>query len=105
MDTPEEVVQKYYAGVLKDQKEVCDGRYPIECTDPPSKDPNPCDKPEEKSGPLMVSPADIPPGSCKIKRKTVRFNDNEHCTTDRNDLCGLKKEKNHCDCTDYQKCP
>lgn len=91
---------KHYAGVLQEHKKTCDGRYPIECTDPPTYDT--CVKKKEKSGPIMVSPPDIPPESCKLKgKKTVRFG--EHCTTDRDDLCDLKREVNHRDCTDYKK--
>ncbi|XP_076253920.1 EF-hand domain-containing protein 1-like [Rhynchophorus ferrugineus] len=102
IDTPEEIVQKYYAGVLKDQQEICDGRYPIVCTDPPSKD-MPCNETEEKQRFLRVTPPDIPSEACKMKQKTVRFEDNERCAKDVNDLCNLKKEKTHCDCTDYSK--
>ncbi|CAG9766041.1 unnamed protein product [Ceutorhynchus assimilis] len=97
IDTPEEVTEKYYRGVLQEQQEVCDGRYPIQCTDTPPREK----EREERSGPIMTSPEDIPPGSCRIKKKSVRFED--HCTKDRNDLCDLKTEKTHCDCTDY--CP
>ncbi|XP_050306827.1 EF-hand domain-containing protein 1-like [Anthonomus grandis grandis] len=107
IDTPEEIRQKYYAGVLKQHQDVCDGRYPVECSEPPSKEPDPCAKQEEKSGPLMVSPPVIPPGACKIdKKKVVRFSEESRCTTDRNDLCRLKEEITHCDCTDYkEECP
>ncbi|ENN78711.1 hypothetical protein D910_03621 [Dendroctonus ponderosae] len=90
-------------GVLKKQKEVCDQRYPIECTDPPVEDPHKCEKEEEKQGPIMVSPPDVPAGSCKAKKKLVRFDDSRRCTTERDDLCDLKREVNHCDCTDYNK--
>ncbi|KAL1497117.1 hypothetical protein ABEB36_008127 [Hypothenemus hampei] len=100
IDTPEEVISKYYAGVLKNQQEICDGRYPVECTDPPKVDSNSCNK-EEESGPIMISPPEIPPGACQGKKKTVTFKEDERCTIEKDDLCQLKREKIHCDCTDY----
>ncbi|XP_030757302.1 uncharacterized protein LOC115883129 [Sitophilus oryzae] len=102
IDTPEEVIEKYYAGVLKDQQQVCDGRYPIECTDSPSKDKLTDDR-QDKNRLLRVSPPDIPSGACKIKQKTVKFEDEDKCARSADDLCDLKTEKTHCDCTDYLK--
>lgn len=101
MDTPEEIIAKYYTGVLRDQQGICDGTHPIECSDPPAERHN---KEEiEKPTPIMVAKPDIPPGACNVK--TVTFADDpDRCNRDRYDLCDLKTEKIHCECTDYQKC-
>ncbi|KAJ8960737.1 hypothetical protein NQ318_020030 [Aromia moschata] len=93
VDTPEEVLAKYYAGVLKEQHDVCDGRRPVECSEPPPLLSNECHpEKEERPTPLMVSKPDVPPGACKTK--TVTFaEDSERCDVDRYDLCGLRKER------------
>lgn len=103
IDTPEEVLAKYYAGVYKDQREVCSEKYPVECADPPKEDENECRDTENQykiPKPLMVAKPDIPAGECK--RKTVTFfDDKDKCNIDRNDLCDLKTEKAPYDCTKY----
>ncbi|KAJ8980307.1 hypothetical protein NQ317_005228 [Molorchus minor] len=92
IDTPEETLAKYYAGVLKEQHEICDGKHPIECAEPPPLDPDECKKDqEEKPKPIMVSKPDVPPGACKVK--TVSFADDERCNIDRFDLCQHKKKR------------
>ncbi|XP_057671863.1 EF-hand domain-containing protein 1-like [Diorhabda carinulata] len=102
IDTPEETRAKYYAGILKTQKGICDGSIPIECTDPPARGANAiCN--EENSRPIMVAKPDIPIQECKVKSVTFAEETGDRCNRDRNDLCDLKKEKTHCGCTDYQK--
>ncbi|KAJ8920916.1 hypothetical protein NQ315_015709 [Exocentrus adspersus] len=104
VDTPEEIVAKYYTGVLKDHHGICDGTHPIECADPPPIYQEHLEKEKpEKPTPLMVAKPDIPPGACNVK--TVTFADDpERCNRNRYDLCDLETKKIHCECTDYQKC-
>ncbi|CAH1183331.1 unnamed protein product [Phaedon cochleariae] len=100
IDTPEERVEKYYAGVLKDHRDICDGRHPVECSEPPSGSPE--SRGVEAPRPIMVSRPDVPPQECNTK--TVRFEEYpERCDRDRYDLCDLKADKIHCECTKYQK--
>ncbi|KAJ8964821.1 hypothetical protein NQ314_004629 [Rhamnusium bicolor] len=103
IDTPEEIIAKYYAGVLKEQHKICENPQPIECSDPPPQHAETCHTAkEEKPKPIMVSKPELPPGACKVK--TVSFADDlERCNRDRDDLCGLKEDKTNCDCTTYQK--
>lgn len=101
MDTPEEIISKYYTDVLKGHHAICDGTHPIECSDPPSQ---PTKEEIEKPTPIMVVKPDIPAyNACNVK--TVTFADDpDRCNRDRYDLCDLKTDKVHCECTDYQKC-
>lgn len=50
----------------------------------------------------MVSAAEMPASACKTK--SVRFVEGkDRCLQDKYDLCNLKMEKDHCDCTQYDK--
>lgn len=50
----------------------------------------------------MVSGVEHPKGGCGVK--SVRFAEgDEKCLRDKYDLCNLKKEKDTCNCTPYQK--
>lgn len=104
METPEEKLQKFYQGVLTDQHELCKGDHDIECLDPPPRQVH-IDNVEErkKHKPIMITKPEILDQDCK--KKTVRFEDNrDRCDIDQNDICDFKRDKTHCDCTQYKKC-
>nr|CAI5819354.1 unnamed protein product [Callosobruchus analis] len=105
IDTEEEKIAKYYTKVLKKQKEICDGSHPIECVDlPPNDGTGTCqENKDEGPKPIMVSPPVVVEGDCKQKKVTFTESVEERCTRDRDDLCDLKREKEHCHCTDYEK--
>ncbi|CAG9840580.1 unnamed protein product [Diabrotica balteata] len=105
IDTPEEIRAKYYSGVLKAQKDICDDPKPTECISPPPRDINKACDEEENPKPkyIMVTRPNIPEQQCKGKTVTFAEETDDRCARDRYDLCDLKAEKTHCGCTDYQK--
>lgn len=105
-DTPEETMKKYYDKVLSKQEKVCleAAKYKEthEClpgtqfkeTDDPSLSKKILVSEMEKPSPEKYNP-------CK---KQVTFAEPlTKCTQDKEDPCNLKIEKDHCDCTYYDK--
>lgn len=103
IDTPEEILQKHYANVLQTHHDICERGKEVECADPPRETINATEKVPDRPEPLMVSPPYMPKNACGVK--SVRFAEgSDRCARDKYDLCNLKTEKDHCDCTKYDKC-
>lgn len=104
IDTPEEKIQKFYKGVLKDHKELCEDDRELECLEPPPRKVA-VDNMEErrKLKPIMITKPDIVPQDCRKKNVTFE-DDRDRCNIDQNDICDLKREKTHYNCTTYEKC-
>lgn len=104
IDTPEEMIQKFYHGVQKQHKELCTDKPEIECLETVPRSVH-IDNMEERKQPkaIMITNPEIIPHDCH--RKTVTFEDDrDRCDIDHNDICDLKREKTHGDCTKYEKC-
>lgn len=102
IDTPEEVKQKYYAGVLEKQRKICESGKQVECQEPLTKQE--MLEGEKKGEPemVMVSDPTYPTGACNVK--SVRFVDPvDRCARDKQDLCEHAKHKEPCNCTMYEK--
>lgn len=101
----EEKLQRFYQGVQKDHHELCVSDKQIECLDPPPRQIRRGHQDERKQPkPIMITPPDISYPDDDCLKKTVRFEDDrDRCEIDQHDICDLKREKTHCDCTDLEK--
>ncbi|XP_060518846.1 EF-hand domain-containing protein 1-like isoform X2 [Cylas formicarius] len=102
IDTPEEVIQKYYARVLREHQNICNTEDPIECVEYKPTEKDLLRAVEQKPYPLMVNPPDIKSETCKYKKKVVQFA-SDRCQQDANYVCDINTEKDNCDCTNYKK--
>lgn len=87
---------------MKKHHDTCEHGKPVECEEQPKTVVPTTEKIPVQPEFLMVSAAEMPASACKTK--SVRFVEGkDRCLQDKYDLCNLKMEKDHCDCTQYDK--